>query len=130
MLSLACMIAIAREPDVANTLNLGGEYLAERNIKCEVFLVYADSTTELLTTSKTHRYFNITLESNLSYLVKFTSKEGKVKYLYIPEAIPGEFIFDVDFNSDAAATLKYDDKQSRLKLERTKKKTLPVHDVK
>lgn len=128
MLSLVCMITVANEPAAVKSLTLDGEYLAERNIKCEVFLLYSDSTLELTETVKSHRYFNVKLEASLSYVLKFTSKDGKVKYLYVPEAIPGEFMFDVDFASNSSATLKYDQKASKLKLERTDTRKIPIRE--
>lgn len=128
MFSLVCIIILANKPNEFKSLTLNGEYLAERNIKCEVFLFYSYDKQELIKTIKSHRYFNIKLEVSQSYVLRFTSKNGKVKYLYVPEVIPGEFIFDVDFASNCSAILKYDKKTNKLRLKRTSIRKIPMRE--
>jgi len=122
------MITVANESAAIKSLTLDGQYLAERNIKCEVFLLRPDSTMKLTETIKSQRYFSVQLETSLSYVLKFTSKDAKVKYLYIPEVIPGKFIFSVDFASKSSATLRYDEKTRKMKLEKTDRRKIPIRE--
>lgn len=92
-------------------LNIGGEFLGEKNVKFEVYQVHEGNKTEKYLSDKTKKTFDIMVEVGGIYLIKFYSKSGFVKNLYIRVDAPGIFLVNIDFTQKQSAKIKYSDQQ-------------------
>lgn len=119
MLLFVCSFTYATNPttDDTKTSSIDGQYIGAKNVKIEVFSYLADNSLEKVYETKSIRYFTIPLEIGEEYLIRF-SKEGKVKYLYIPKAASYDFVIDVDFTRDNSAILEYDHRKNKYVLSR------------
>ena len=117
---------VATSTEKPKMLNLDGSYINEKNVKCEVFMVEEDSTLKELDIFKSNKYFSFSLREGYSYVIKFTSKKGKVKELYIPDAIAGDFMFNVDFSTGKSACLTYKKEKNDFSLDALSEKDLWV----
>lgn len=112
------------DPKPSNTLTLEGKYIAEMNVQCQVYMVMADSTLDLVSESRSLKRFNISLEVGEEYLIKFISNDGQVKYLYVVAPENGWFMFDVDFHTQDCATLKYNKKSKQYRMTHVRQEQL------
>lgn len=104
--SLFCISAVNTDP--VNTFTIQGKFIAEHSVNYEVYTINSDSTLELVTADCALKFFTIDVEVGEEYLIKFVSKDNKVKYLHINVGESGGFGIDVDFNRTGSARLTYD----------------------
>lgn len=108
LICLSC-ISIAKEPtpSTTSTFTIGGRYEGKHQISYEVYRMDVDSTLELINSGKDIWFFMISVPINHDYIVKFTSKDGQTKSLYLNPTETGEFSLNVDFRRKNSAKLTY-----------------------
>lgn len=87
------------------SLTIEGKFLERKVVKYEVFVVYADSSVERVTSYSGINHFSADLLLGNSYVIKFTARDGEVKYLYVDALGGGDFFIDVDFTTNDSARL-------------------------
>jgi hypothetical protein len=88
-------------------LILEGKFIAEKHVSYQVFEVAYDKSLVLQSTHKGSHYYSIQTEVGKSYVVKFTTKSGNIKYLNLDVQNSGYFMVDVDFRNSKSASLTY-----------------------
>ena len=104
-LSISAMSTITVEP--TSTFTVQGKFISEHSVNYEVYVINSDSTLELVTSDCALKFFTIDIEIGKEYLVKFISRDNKVKYLTIDASEYGGFGVDVDFERSGSARLSY-----------------------
>jgi hypothetical protein len=89
------------------TLILEGRFLSESKVSYEVYKMKTDSSLELVSKHTGNHDYSVNIDIGENYVVKFISRHGVIKYLYIHAAESGYFQLDVDFLKDGSAELKY-----------------------
>jgi len=89
-------------------LEVKGFYIAETNVKFEVAIVNNDDSRVVVKTKSSTFSYKIKLKIGNEYVIKFM-KGDITKELYITADGPGNMEVDVDFNSDSAAQLCYNE---------------------
>lgn len=88
-------------------LILEGRFLSEKGVKYELYKVEGIDYSVKELSSSGNKYFSVQIDVGAKYVMKFTSKSGKVKYLNIEVQSPGYLAIDVDFSNDSSANLVY-----------------------
>jgi len=89
-------------------LEVTGFYIAETNVKFEVAIVNNDASSVVVKTKSSTFSYRIKLKIGKEYVITFT-KGDIVKKLYVTADGPGNMEVDVDFNSNSAAQLCYNE---------------------
>lgn len=115
LLSITCKCgAFANtNPDKENKLVIQGKFTSELNVNYEVYQIESDSCLTLVESGKFFKYININVDTYQSYLIKFTAKDGKTKYLQISVEDYDTFIVVVDFKRTGSARMIYNADKSQ-----------------
>lgn len=89
-------------------LKLSGDFISTSNVKFEVAIVNDDASRVVVQTKSSTFSYRIKLKLGKEYVIKFI-KGDIVKELYVTADGPGLMEVDVDFNSDSAAQLCYNE---------------------
>jgi len=89
-------------------LEVSGFYLDKTNVKFEVAIVNNDDSRIVVKTKSSTFSYKIKLKIGNEYVIKFM-KGDVVKELFISAVGPGNMEVDVDFTSDSAAQLCYNE---------------------
>ncbi len=89
-------------------LIIEGEFLGGQNVKYEVYRV-SDNASEKCFEGKKKHGFNLQVNVGENYLIKFVSKEGLEKDIFLKVTKSGTFDVDVDFTKNQSARITYDD---------------------
>jgi hypothetical protein len=108
MIVMCVLISMTSYSKGGDELKVKGFYIAETNVKFEVSIVKNDDSRIVVQTKSSTFSYKIALKIGKEYVIKFM-KGDVVKYLYISADSPGNMEVDVDFNSDTAAQLCYND---------------------
>ena len=85
-----------------------GEFLFEKNVQCDLYEIKKDSTVVKVETVKNRKYYSLKVDVGYKYIVKFTSKSGQIKELYLDVTKDGYFAVNVDFKRREHGALVYD----------------------
>jgi len=105
VMMLVCISTQASNDPSVKTITLEGQFLEKKMVKYEVYKVFADKSCEKVSSHQGVKRFNINLQIGEYYLIKFTSVDGKTKYLYVNVEGGGDFTIDVDFDDEHSAVL-------------------------
>ena len=110
LLLMMCLVIAMASYSKKNTteLWLSGDYLATSNVKFEVAIVNDDASRVVVQTKSSTFSYRIKLKIGNDYVIKFM-KGDKVKELYISADAPGMMELDVDFKTDSAAKVCYNE---------------------
>ena len=89
-------------------LEVSGFYIAKSNVKFEVAIVNDDASRVIVKTKSSTFAYKIKLKIGKEYVIKFM-KGDVTKELYITADGSGNMEVDVDFESDSAAQLCYNE---------------------
>jgi hypothetical protein len=113
-MSLICMSAQGSNP--ASVFTLQGKFISEHSVQYDVYTINTDSTLELVSSDCALKFFNIEVEVGKEYVIKFVSRDGLAKYLYVDVTATGGFGIDVDFNRNGSARLSFNPDQGEYKV--------------
>jgi len=108
MIVLAVLISTVAYSSNDDKLEVVGYFIAEYNVKFEVAIVNNDASKVVIQTRSNTFAYRIRLKIGKEYVITFM-KGDKVKKLFVTADGPGYMEVDVDFNTDDAAQLCYDE---------------------
>ena len=88
-------------------LVIEGNFIKEKNVDYELYVMDADSSFCLLSSQTGKTSFSVQTFTGATYLIRFISDDGVVKFLLISPEKKGSFMVDVDFGNDNSAELYY-----------------------
>jgi len=110
LLLMMCIAIAMTSYSKKNTkeLWLSGDYIATKNVKFEVAIVNNDASRIVVQTKSSTFSYRIKLKIGNEYVIKFM-KGDQTKELYITAEAPGIMELDVDFETDNAAKVCYNE---------------------
>lgn len=110
LLMMMCLVIATASYSKNKTeeLWLSGDYISTSNVKFEVAIVNDDASRVIVQTKSSTFSYRIKLKIGNEYVIRFM-KNNKVKELFITADVPGIMELDVDFETDAAAKVCYDE---------------------
>lgn len=109
LMCLAIALPSFSKKDDVKELHLTGDFIATSNVKFEVAIVNDDNSKVVVETKSSIFSYRIKLKIGNDYVIRFI-KNGVIKELYVTADEPGLMEVDVDFKTDAAAQLCYNEK--------------------
>lgn len=109
MIMVAMLISMTSfSKENGDDLKLSGDFISTSNVKFEVAIVNNDASKVVVQTKSSTFSYKIKLKIGNEYVIKFM-KGDIVKELYVTADGPGNMEVDVDFESDTAAQLCYNE---------------------
>ena len=96
-------------------LEVSGFYIAETNVKFEVAIVNDDNNPVVIKTKSSIFSYRIKLKIGNDYVITFM-KGNVVKKLYVTADGPGLMEVDINFDSDSAAQMCYNETEDNYNL--------------
>lgn len=117
VLTIMMCLAIAMTAYSNNTeeLELSGFFVSKANVKFEVAIVNNDDSRVVVQTKSRTFSYRIKLKIGQKYVITFM-KGNKVKELYVNANEPGLMEVDVDFKTDNAAQICYNETDDKYNL--------------
>lgn len=109
LMCLAIALPSFSKKDDVEELHLAGDFISTSNVKFEVAIVNDDNSRIVVQTKSSIFSYRIKLKIGNEYVIRFM-KNGIVKELYVTAEEPGLMEIDVDFNTNSAAQLCYNEK--------------------
>lgn len=103
---MATVIGTAGTTPGGKHLTIQGKFISQTNVQYDVYIINSDSSLDAQATGKAFKFFDVQLQLNERYLIKFTSKTD-VKYLCVETSVPGTFTVDVNFREEGSAEMRY-----------------------
>ena len=94
---------------------ISGNFINSRVASYSLYQLNTENEYTLIKSVDNKRKFDVTFDVNTDYLVKFTTKDNKVKYMKLIAYDEIELDIDVDFNSTKSISLVYDGKKANIK---------------
>ncbi len=86
---------------------INGRYKNQTDIQCEIFTLHGKNEARPHTTLQNKRTFKVKLATGEKYLIKFTSKNGRVKYFNLDVVEGLRIVLTVDFSRETSASFIY-----------------------
>ena len=111
LLLMMCLVIAMASYSKKSTKELwvSGDYIATKNVKFEVAIVNDDASRIVVQTKSSTFSYRIKLKIGNEYVIKFM-KGDQIKELYITAEAPGTMELDVDFETENAAQVCYNEK--------------------
>jgi hypothetical protein len=111
LLLMMCLVIAMASYSKKSTKELwvSGDYIATKNVKFEVAIVNDDASRIVVQTKSSTFSYRIRLKIGNEYVIKFM-KGDQIKELYITAEAPGTMELDVDFETETAAQVCYNEK--------------------